>query len=119
MTERPDARFLMQEIERSIAETAPFDISPRGIRFRPHAELSALIERLAALGDIAAAALADRIDHTGDPLMAIVWLHSLRQIGTTASSALFERILDRIQRRQRWADQFPGLREVLLFAGRS
>ncbi len=40
MTESRDVEFIMQAIEQSLYETAPFDISPRGIGFRPDAVLS-------------------------------------------------------------------------------
>jgi hypothetical protein len=109
----------MQAIEQSLYETAPFDISPRGIGFRPDAVLSGQIDQLAASGDAATTLLVGRLASTDDPLLAIAWLYCLRQIATPAACAASDAALEFFQQRDRWAGQFPGLREVLLFAGRT
>lgn len=117
MTANTDTEFLIGQIERSVAEASPFDLSPRGVRFRPDADLSGRIERLAALGDPAATALADRLGRTDDPLLAIAWLYCLRQINTAASQKLFAAAVEGMRHQDRWVGRFPGLREILLFAG--
>ncbi len=117
MTDSRDLELILQAIEQSLFETAPFDISPRGISFRPDAELSRQIDQLAAGGDAATALLVDRLATTDDPLLAIAWLHCLRKIGTSAAQAGFSAAVERFLLQDRWLGQAPGLREVLLYAG--
>ncbi len=118
MAESRDVEFQLQMIEQSLYETAPFDISPRGIGFHPDAELSRQIDRLADEGDAAAAVLVGRLASADDPLLAIAWLYCLRQIATPAARAGSDAALESFQQQDRWAGQFPGLREVLMFAGK-
>jgi hypothetical protein len=117
VTNRHDVEFILQAIEQSLYETAPYDISPRGIGFRPDAVLSGQIDQLAASGDAATTLLVDRLASTEDPVLAITWLYCLRQIATPAARAGSDSALEFFQQQDRWAGQFPGLREVLLFAG--
>lgn len=107
----------LDEIARAVQVSAPFDLSPRGVRFRPGPELAAMLDRLVALGDAVVPALAERLGHEALAIMAIVWLYLLVGIATKRARAVIETFIADMKRRSRWTEEFPGQREILLFIG--
>ena len=104
----------LNEIEAAVRVSSPFDVSPRGIRFRPDARLEAMIGELSECGEQAVAALSNRLGD--DPFLTLTWLHALKTIG--AEEAI-DRFVERMLKDRLWEKTFPGPREILLFLGRT
>lgn len=112
-----DIEAALDLVDESVGATAPFDISPRGIRFRPGTEMEKQLEAVAGHGDAAVPALSARLANS-DPLRSIVWLALLTRIGSPAAAAATDEFVERLDREDRWSGEFPGRREILLFLGR-
>ena len=112
-----DIARALDDIDESVRSTAPFDISPRGIRFRPGPEMESQLQAVAGRGDAVVPALSGRLADS-DPLRSIVWLSLLTRIGTPAAAAATDEFVERLDREDRWAGEFPGRREILLYLGR-
>ncbi len=98
--------------------TPPFDVTPRGIRFRPDELLKQRTMKVAALGNLAVTLLNLRLETVNDPFLALLWLYTLQQVGTPEATATIEKFVKRLKQERLWADEFPGPREILLFLGR-
>jgi len=109
----------LDAIAEEVKASAPFDISPRGIAFRPSQTLAAKVDELIAQGDAAVPALAARLETEADALLSMVWLSALVRIQTPKARAAIDAFVDSMIREKRWEGQFPGRREILLFLGRS
>jgi hypothetical protein len=110
-----DAQAL-DAIETSVRVTSPFDLSPRGVRIRPDADLTravdAFLQRQSAVP-----ALADRLEAAPDALMALFWLFVLKRARTASAEAAVASYVSRAERENRWAQGYPGIREIRLFLG--
>jgi hypothetical protein len=108
----------LDRVDDGVRSTAPFDLSPRGIRFRPGPELEVAMAEVAARGDSAVPAIADRLEQA-NALGAIPWLSLLTRIGTPPAAKAIDDFVEQVERENRWAGEFPGPREILLFLGRA
>ena len=108
----------LDRVEQTVASDAPFDLSPRGVRFRPEGELERQIEAVAERGDEAVAPLQRRLGDSPDPLAALVWLSILNRVGTAGARGAMDDYAARIERDDPWPEAFPGRRELLLYLGR-
>ena len=93
-----------------------FDVSPRGISFRPDPELEQL---LAVLGPEDVPALSTRLNSAGDPLLALTWMRALAAVGSPEAERALNEYVDSLNRHDPWRGGFPGRRELLLYLGRS
>jgi hypothetical protein len=109
----------LDAIASAVKANAPFDVSPRGITFRPGEPLAAKLDGVVARRDAAVPALAARLESEHDALLSLVWSSLLVRIGTPAAHAAIDAFVESVVRDERWKGQFPGRREVLLFLGRS
>lgn len=119
MLGEPEVEASLEAIAARVRSSSPFDLSPRGIRFRPDAELTGRIDSVARAGDSAVPMLAARLETTVDAFIALVWLYLLIRIRTPAAEAAIRAFVDRVEREESWSKLFPGRREILLFLGRS
>jgi hypothetical protein len=117
MTDPFDIKAELDTIESQFHVAAPFDASPRGIRFRPDADLARRIEAVASRGDAAVAAVAGRLQTEANALDALVWLYILKQIPSSAAEAAIAAYVTHIRQHGLWEGQFPGRLEILLFLG--
>jgi hypothetical protein len=108
----------LDRIEQLVRERAPFDISPRGVGFRPDDELSAELRAVADEGERAVPEVQARLE-AADPLTALAWLTALRWMDAQAATAAIDRYAERLRRDDPWKGSMPGAREVLLYLGRS
>ena len=109
----------LDAIESAVRTSSPFDVSPRGIRFRPDSQLAAMIEELSECPDETVAALSTRLGALDNQFLTLTWLHCLKTIGTRKTEEAIDVFVERMQREQLWKDMFPGPREILLFLGRT
>ncbi len=108
----------LDDIEASVRASSPFDVSPRGIRFRPDPQLEGLIDELTECPDEAVEALSNRLRTVDDQFLALAWLHCLKTIGTPKADEAIDSFVERMQTEGLWVNTFPGPREILLFLGR-
>ena len=108
----------LDEIDSAVRGSSPFDVSPRGIRFRPDARLEAMIGELAECDEQAVAALSNRLRAVDNQFLALAWLKALKTIGTGKAEEAIELFVERMLKDQLWEKTFPGPREILLFLGR-
>lgn len=101
-----------------LASEAPFDISPRGIGFRPGPEIRRRIESVCRRNDDTIRRLAARL-RASDPFESVLWISCLRQIPSHEATLAIDGFLQDLRDSGRWAEQFPGQREIELFAGGS
>jgi hypothetical protein len=92
-----------------------FDVSPRGVSFRPDPELDALLDDL---GDDDVPALKQRLQDAEDPLMAMTWVKALLAVATPAAAQAVDDYAETLDRHDPWRGGFPGRRELLLYLGR-
>jgi hypothetical protein len=92
-----------------------FDVSPRGVSFRPDPELE---ELLAGLGADDLPALSERLNGTGDPMLALTWIRALLSVGTPKAARVLDEYVDALNQHDPWPGGFPGRRELLLYLGR-
>jgi len=107
----------LDEIDAAVRVSSPFDVSPRGIRFRPDARLEAMIGELSECGEQAVAALSNRLGN--DQFLTLTWLHALKTIGTEKAQEEIDVFVERMLKDRLWEKTFPGQREILLFLGRT
>jgi hypothetical protein len=107
----------LDRIAALVRERAPFDVSPRGVGFRPDADLDRALDAVAAGGEAAVGPLEARLAGA-DPLAALAWLTALRRIDAPAARAAVDAYAERVEREDPGPGGFPGAREVLRFLGR-
>jgi hypothetical protein len=117
MTETLDSQ--LDEIRAMMRDTAPFDISPRGIRVRPGEAMLAKIDAFVAQGEVAQETLVKRLNQEADPFALLIWLYSLKQFQSPGAEAAIEAFAQRLERGAILENEFPGKREILLFLGRN
>ncbi len=101
----------------SLREMAPFDVSPRGVTFRPSGALEAQLRTIIKGGNKVVPILAQRLSQTRDAWSAIVWLYCLKNIGTVEAENAIQNFVATMESQNLWAGQFPGQREIKLFLG--
>lgn len=107
----------LDDIESAVRSAAPFDVSPRGVSFRPESDLKVMIEQLSDCADEAVAALSNRLEVTSSQFLSLTWLQCLKAVGTQKAEEAIHKFVERMLRERLWVDEFPGPREILLFVG--
>jgi hypothetical protein len=93
-----------------------FDVSPRGVSFRPDPEIEQL---LAVLGPDDVPALTERLKGASDPLLALTWMRALVAVRSPEAEQALNEYVDGLNRHDPWPGAFPGRRELLLYLGRN
>jgi hypothetical protein len=107
----------MDAIETYIDRTSPFDITPRGIRFRPDEKLSAALDAITSQKDVFVKKIEERMKGSADFFHAMIWFYCLKKIDTSSAREATARALSNFKQAGTWQNGFPGIREMEIFLG--